>query len=150
VKVKDVMSTPVVTVSVADSVARAAKLMADNGTGALVVTNQDHHIGGVVTDRDLVTRCIALGYDPKTFQVGDCIATDYANQSHPRTISPEAELHDAAEAMAEAGVHRLPVTEDGRHALGMISFDEIALDIREYLSAFLAVAARDRRRHRSS
>lgn len=149
-KVRDVMSTPVVTVSAKEPVVRAAQLMAEHGTGALVVTNDDHHIAGIVTDRDLVTRCVALGYDPKTLQVGACVAEDYAGMSHPTTIGPDAELHDAAERMAEAGVQRLPVTEDGRHVLGMISFDEIAIDIKEYLTAFLAVAARNRQRHRSA
>lgn len=149
-RVKDVMSTPVVSVSANEPVSRAAQLMAEHGTGALIVTNADHHIAGIVTDRDLVTRCVAIGHDPKTLHVGECVAEDYAGMSHPTTIGPEAELHEAAERMADAGVQRLPVTEDGRHVLGMISFDEIALDIKEYLSAFLAVAARDRQRHRSS
>lgn len=145
-KVRDVMTTPIVEVLETDSVQRAAELMTSRGTGALIVTDKDHFIRGVVTDRDLVTMCVAIGYDPKTLPVGDCVAEDYAG-SHPTTVRPDLEVEDAIEVMRRAGVHRLPVTEDGLHALGMLSFDEIAVDVKNYLDAFLSVAARYHKRH---
>ena len=146
-KVRDAMSTPVVEIREADSVRHAAELMVREHTGALVVVNANGNIAGVVTDRDLITECIALGHDPATFQVGNCVAEDYASTSHPATVKPDAELEDAVHIMEGAGVHRLPVTEDGLKAIGMLSFDEIALDVQHYLSHFLALAGRSRRHH---
>ena len=140
-KVRDVMTSPVVEIRESDTVQKAAEIMAARGTGALVVTDKDHFIRGIVTDRDLVTMCLAVGYDPKTLPVGDCVAEDYAG-SHPTTVKQDASLEDAIELMQQAGVHRLPVTEDALHAVGMLSFDEIAVDVKNYLDAFLSVAGR--------
>lgn len=144
-KVRDVMSTPVAQVQETDSVRRAAELMSSNHTGALVVVNANGNIAGVVTDRDLVTECVARGHDASTFQVGNCLAPDYASMQHPTTIRPDAEIEEAVHVMEAAGVHRLPVTEDGLHAVGMLSFDEIAADVQHYLSHFLSIAGRYRR-----
>jgi CBS domain-containing protein len=121
--------------------------MAHNHTGALVVTSASGAIAGVVTDRDLVTECVAAGRDPATFQVGDCVASDYASTQHPATIKPDAEVEEAVHVMEEAGVMRLPVTEDGVTAIGMLSFDEIALDVQHYLSHFLTIASRYHHKH---
>jgi CBS domain-containing protein len=140
-KVKDIMTAPAIQVMETDTVHKAAEIMAARGTGALVVSDKDNFIKGVVTDRDLVTMCIVPGFDPKTLPVGDCVAEDYAG-SHPTTVRPDAEIEDAIELMRRAGVHRLPVTEDGLHAVGMLSFDDIALAVKHYLNEFLALAAR--------
>ncbi|HXH22024.1 MAG TPA: CBS domain-containing protein, partial [Dehalococcoidia bacterium] len=99
---------------------------------------------GVVTDRDLVTECVAPGRDPATFQVGNCVAEDYGSTQHPTTVKPDMEIEDAIHVMEQSGVHRLPVTEDGLKAIGMLSFDEIAADIQHYLNHFLSVAGRYR------
>jgi CBS domain-containing protein len=141
-KVRDVMSAPVVQVKASDSVRQAAELMAKNRTGALVVVDSNGNIAGVVTDRDLVTECIAVGQNADSFQVGNCVASDYANMQHPTTVKPDMEIEDAIHVMEDSGVHRLPVTEDGLKALGMLSFDEIAADVQHYLNHFLSVAGR--------
>jgi CBS domain-containing protein len=140
------MSSPVIQIRDSDTVRHAAELMAHNHTGALVVTSASGAIAGVVTDRDLVTECVATGRDPATFQVGDCVASDYASMQHPATIKPDAEVEDAVHVMEEAGVMRLPVTEDGVTAIGMLSFDEIAQDVQHYLSHFLTIASRYHRK----
>ncbi len=145
-KVRDVMASHVIEVRQTDTCERAAQLMREHRTGSLVVVTREDVIAGVVTDRDLVVECVALGRDPKEQEVGQCVATDYANMSHPATVEANMELEEAVDLMEKAGVHRLPVTEDGVHCIGILSLDDIAEDVRHYLNAFLAVAGQYHRK----
>jgi CBS domain-containing protein len=58
------------------------------------------------------------------------------------TVQPDTELEDVISTMRQAGVHRVPVSQDQTHALGIVSFDEIAVEVKRYLDAFLSVASR--------
>jgi CBS domain-containing protein len=57
-------------------------------------------------------------------------------------VKPEDDLEDVIAAMHEGGVHRVIVSEDGKRAAGLLSFDEIAVDVKRYLDEFLSVASR--------
>ncbi len=138
-KVRDVMTTPIIEVAQTDTCQRAAQLMSEHRTGCLVVMSRAGLIEGIVTDRDLVINGIALGREPYRQQVGECMSEDYAG-SHPRLVRADLELQEAVQVMEETGVRRLPVTEDGLHVVGILSLDEIALDLKRYLNAFLTVA----------
>jgi CBS domain-containing protein len=135
-KVKDVMTAPAVTVPASASCKQAAEVMRDHATGTVVVTGEAGVIEGIITDRDLVVRCMALGRDPAEAQVAD-----YYDR-HPVLVDAEADLEKAVEIMRNAGVRRLPVTDGGVRLLGMLSLDDVAVDLRHYVDAFLAVAAR--------
>jgi CBS domain-containing protein len=138
-RVRDVMVAPAIEVAPGDSCQKAAELMRDFKTGALVVTTDQHILEGIITDRDLAIRCTALGCDPSVEKVGDFC------DLNPSSIRPDADLEQAAEAMRAAGVRRLPVVEDSNRVLGMLSLDDIALDLRRYFDAFAEVAAQYRR-----
>jgi signal-transduction protein with cAMP-binding, CBS, and nucleotidyltransferase domain len=129
-KVKDLMSRPAVEVAGSATCQEAAQLMQDRQTGALVVLNDQRRIDGIVTDRDLVMKCIAAGRDPTGTPVSDCC------HFHPVTIDPEEDVASAVERMRDAGVRRLPVVSGDGEIVGMLALDDIARDVREYVDAF--------------
>lgn len=134
-KVKDVMNFGLVEVSAGDSCERAAQLMRDHGVGMLVATREGRIIEGVITDRDLVVRCMALGGDPATRPVGEHM------DLHPITVDSDVDLETAVEMMRNADVRRMPVTVSGAQVIGVLSLDDVALDVKHYLDAFLAVSS---------
>ena len=133
-KVRDVMTTSIVEITADGTCQRAAQLMREKNVGALVVTRDGRIIDGVITDRDLVVRCMALGGDPATQHVGDYM------DRHPTTVDGDVELERAVEMMRNARLRRLPVTVTGTRIIGVLSVDDIALDVKHYLDGFLTVA----------
>ncbi len=141
-KVRDVMSTILEEVSADATCQEAARLMRDHNVGMLTVTSDGRLIEGVLTDRDLVTRCMALGADPAEHRVGEYM------DRHPITVEGSLELEQAVEIMRNSRHHRLPVTIAGNKAIGVISLDDVAVDVKHYADAFLATAGQYSHRQR--
>lgn len=119
--IKEICSRAVVIVSPNETVREAAGRMARLTVGTLVVIDpavEDRPIG-LITDRDLVTRCLAAGLDPDETTIGACMSTP------ARTIAAGASVEEALAAMAEEGVRRLVVVEDDERLLGMLSLDDV-------------------------
>ncbi|MCI6257115.1 MAG: CBS domain-containing protein [Clostridiales bacterium] len=117
--VRDLMNSNLVTIAPAESVALAARLLSRYDLGALPVCQNDGRLRGIVTDRDLVLRCLAPGEDPRRLPVGDIMTRSCA------WVSPGAELSEAAAVMASAQVRRLPVV-DNHKVVGMLSLGDLA------------------------
>jgi CBS domain-containing protein len=133
------MVAPVIEIGPGESCQKAAQLMRDYKTGALAITVDQHILEGMITDRDLAVRCMAEGGDPSVELVGDFC------DINPSSIYPEADLEQAAEIMRTAGVRRLPVVEDSNRIVGMLSLDDVALDLKRYFDAFAEISAQYRR-----
>jgi len=97
-----------------------AKLMDSTGVGAIAVV-EDHHLLGIVTDRDLVRRGLAR-------DVPTDARVDSVMSSPVLTIDADAPLHDAVDTFSRHAVRRLAVVDDGRF-VGMISLDDLLLDL---------------------
>ena len=106
-KVRDLMTSDPATVSPNDPCSRAAELMRQENCGSIPVL-RDRQLAGIVTDRDIVIRAIAMGKDPSRTPVSEVMSSD------PVTVAPDTETDEAARLMAEFQVRRLPVVEDGR------------------------------------
>ena len=117
--VRELMNPHVVTITPAESAALAARLLSRYDLGALPVCQGDGRLQGMVTDRDLVLRCLAPGEDPRRLPVGDIMTRSCA------WISPGDDVRQAAAVMAAAQVRRLPVVE-GRKVVGMVSLGDLA------------------------
>ena len=104
------MSPGAVTVGPEESVARAARLMERHGVGALPVCDREGRVKGILTDRDVAVRCVALGESPEETAVGQIMSR------HVLTIPPGADARQ---------VRRLPVVEDGV-LQGVISLGDVA------------------------
>lgn len=118
-KVREVMLRPVVCTQPGQSVESAAKILEYYNVGALPVCTPEGMLCGMLTDRDLVVRCLALGKLPGSTKVRDVMTR--------RVIcaSPDMEVSVATHLMGRQRVRRLPVVERGR-VQGMLSLDALA------------------------
>lgn len=118
VQVKDLMNPSVVTIEPTSSAALAARLLSRHNVGVLPVCGEDRKLRGVVTDRDIVLRCVAAGRDPFRTPVGQIMSRNCA------WVTPGAETAAAAQVMGAAQVRRLPVVEGGK-VVGMLSLGDL-------------------------
>ena len=115
-QVRDVMNPTVVSIAPQESVALAARLLARHNVGALPVCSREGTLHGMVTDRDLVLRCVAAEEDPRQVPVRQVMSR------HPAQV---ADVRQAAQRMARQQVRRLPVVEGGK-VVGMVSLGDLA------------------------
>jgi CBS domain-containing protein len=120
--VRDLMTAGPVTVGPAEPAATAARLMARCNVGALPVCGEDGRLCGMVTDRDILLRCVAAGRGAEQTAVGAIMTRRVA------AVGPEDTADRAAALMAREQVRRLPVTKDGR-VLGVVSLADLAEDL---------------------
>ena len=113
------MNPAVVTVEPSSSAALAARLISRHNVGALPVCGGDGRLRGIVTDRDIVLRCVAAEEDPAQTMVRDIMTRNCA------TVAPGADCREATRLMAVQQVRRLPVVEEGK-LVGMISLADLA------------------------
>ena len=118
-KLRDIMSQTVVKVQPQESVAVAARLLANHNIGALPVCDRDGKLCGMVTDRDLVTRCIAANRLPEQTRVQDVMTGRLV------CASAEMDVSVAAHLMGREQVRRLPVVDNGK-LCGMVSIGDLA------------------------
>lgn len=116
---RDIMTPDPTCVGENDTLVDAARLMASLDVGALPICGEDKRLKGIVTDRDIVVRCIAEGGDPATTTAGSM------GQGKPVTIGADDDIRDALEVMESYQVRRLPVI-DGHDLVGIISQADIA------------------------
>ncbi|MDD5953981.1 MAG: CBS domain-containing protein [Firmicutes bacterium] len=117
-KLREIMTNTVVRINPEESVAVAARTLAHYNIGALPVCGGDGRLCGVVTDRDLVTRCIAAGRLPASTPVRDVMTTQVIS------ARPDMEAVAAAHLMGRQQIRRLPVVENGR-LCGMVSLGDL-------------------------
>lgn len=117
-QLQDIMSSPVFTVKATATVEYAAEMMALHDVGALPVTMDDALVG-IVTDRDIVLRCLAPGLSPAKTDVARIMSPN------PVALPPNASVDAAAQVFKNTRVRRLPVVDQDR-PVGMITVDDIA------------------------
>jgi len=118
--------THVATVVVDDSVYDAAKLMAEKNIAALVVVDPQQRIIGIITERDLTQRVLAVGLDGKTTPVGAIMTKS------PDTLSPDDSAGDALELMQTRNYRHLPVVDDGI-CIAVVSIRDLYASVKEAL-----------------
>ena len=118
-RVKDCMTKQVISVGAGEPVSVAARLMARYNLGALPVRGADGQLEGMLTDRDIVLRCIAAERSPKAVRVREVMTRSVA------AAAPDTDATAAAGIMAARQVRRLPVTEEGR-LVGMVSLADLS------------------------
>ena len=116
-QVKDFMTSLVITTEIDTPVVEAAKLMAIDDVGSLIVTKSDV-LAGMVTRREIVGARLFSEESYKSLLVGDIMNSPVV------TIGPDAELGQAIGLMNQTGKHRIPVIE-GNDIIGMISATDI-------------------------
>ena len=117
--VKDIMTDPAIVIDENASVLDAATLMRQHNIGSVPVVDNDKTLVGIVTDRDIVIRNMARGLDPKSHSVEEIMTRDVS------CVTPETEIDDAAQVMADDKVRRLPVVE-GDQVVGFVALGDIS------------------------
>jgi CBS domain-containing protein len=117
---RDIMSSNPHIMKVDDTAGDIAKVLADEGIGAVVICNDENRLQGMVTDRDLTVEVIARGKDPKTTK-----ASELLDGSEVVTIGADDTVEEAVATMKSHAVRRLPVI-DGTEVIGMVSQADIA------------------------
>jgi CBS domain-containing protein len=112
------MTKQVRTVKEDASLVEVAKIMSEINCGAVPVVT-DNKVRGIVTDRDIVIRCVARGQDVSGIQARDCMTTDIIS------CGPDMDAHKAADLMAEKQIRRLPVLE-GDALVGIVALGDLA------------------------
>ena len=118
-KLREIMTKPVIRIHPEESVAVAARMLEHYNIGALPVCGYDGRVHGLVTDRDIVTRCLASGRPVTSTPVREVMTTNVV------TARPDMDAVLAASLMGRTQIRRLPVTENGR-LCGMISLGDLA------------------------
>jgi len=132
-RVQDIMTARPACCTKDTSLTDVARLMEDQDCGAIPVVagNNDGHVIGIVTDRDIVCRTLADGKDPFQMAAGDCMSLDVV------TVRGNADLNDAVRLMQEHKIRRLPVVDDGGVLAGMVAQADVARQTRKEQAADL-------------
>jgi CBS domain-containing protein len=134
----------VATVAPGASLLDAARLMRDRNVGDVVVV--EHRAGrtiptGVLTDRDIVVRCLAV--DPA--DLGRLTVADLVTD--PLVTIPEGkELSDAVDVMHRSGIRRIPVVAPSGELVGIITLDDVLGAMSDDLSKVALLVASQRLR----
>ena len=127
-KLREIMTNPVIRIHPDETVAVAARTLTHYNIGILPVCGGDGRICGLVTDRDLVTRCLAAGRSPASTPVRDVMTSQIIS------ARPDTDSSAAAELMGREQVRRLPVIENGK-LCGMVSLGDLAVQEETSLDA---------------
>lgn len=109
-------------ISVNDTITSAARLMRTLRVGMLPVVDDTHHrhLLGVVTDRDIVVRCVAEGHHL------DCRVEDHMTRDPLLTVYADSDLRLIADRMEQHQVRRLPVIDSRRRVIGIVTQADLA------------------------
>ena len=119
-KLREVMTNPVIRIHPDESVSVAARTLTQYNIGILPVCGSDGRLCGLVTDRDLVTRCLASGRSPAATPVRQVMTAQVVS------ARPDMDASQAAGLMGREQIRRLPVVENGR-LCGMVSLGDLAV-----------------------
>ncbi len=138
--VGDILSGRLLTVTPQMTVREAAQRMRGADVGAVPVLAGSRLLG-VLTDRDIVLRCVAAGRSPEQCRVVDILTPGVV------TVAADTPLDEAARLMAQHRIRRLPVTRSGR-LVGMISLGDLALrhPLKQGVAAALEGVSQTRRK----
>jgi CBS domain-containing protein len=130
---REIMSTDCTCATTDETLADAARKMRDLDVGALPICGDDNRLAGMITDRDIVVKCVADGGDPHSVKVSELA------EGKPVTIGADDSVEEALRTMTDHGVRRLPVI-DGHDLVGMVSQADIARHLPEEKSGDLVQA----------
>ena len=121
---RDIMHPGAQCVGEHESLQRAAELMRDLDVGALPICGDDNRLKGIITDRDIVTRCVAQGFD--------CASTTASELAlgEPVLVISDADVSEVLRTMQSNQIRRLPVIEN-QQLIGIITEADLARHLPE-------------------
>ena len=119
-KVQDCMCQDICCIKPETKIGEAAKLMSEHHVGCLPVCDNNNSICGIVTDRDLVLRCIACDKDVKQTPISDIMTCDVS------TCKKTDDITNAESKMGQKQIRRFPVCDDNNRVVGMLTLGDLA------------------------
>jgi CBS domain-containing protein len=144
-KVCDIMTDKVISIEQTEPVTAAARLLKRHNVGSLPVVDQQGRLTGMVTDRDIVLRCVAAETDPKATSVSDVMSRGIVS------AAPFDMVEKCSRLMSEDRVRRLPVTDQGK-LVGIVSLCDMARSMNcetEASEALTEISSNFRKRNRT-
>ena len=142
-RLADLITSKPITVRPDDSIRKATIVMCESSIGFLPVTDSGRVLG-VVTDRDIVLRGVAQGYDPQTTFIRHVMTPD------PIQLQITDELETALDLMAAKAIGRLLVTDKEGNLVGVLTAGDLAMACRGDERAGYLKVALHQRNHRQS
>jgi len=124
--VKDVMSSPVITIGENAPANKVAELMQKHDLGCIIVTSKDTKPLGIITERDLVERVLAKNVKPDEVKAKDVMTSPLM------TIEPDATIAESARRMSRLNIRRLGVVYKGQ-LIGLLSSKDVLAVMPELL-----------------
>lgn len=119
-KVKDCMCNEVCCVNPDTKLNEVAKLMSDNHIGCIPVCDENNCVCGIVTDRDMVLRCVACDKDAMQTPVSEIMSCNVCS------CAEDDDMVNAENKMSKNQVRRLPVCDDSNHLVGILTMGNLA------------------------
>jgi CBS domain-containing protein len=121
-KARDIMTRHPSVVTPSDTLDRAAQLMKDRHIGMLPVVDDllGRHLQGILTDRDIVTRCVATGHDPAS------LVRDHMTSHDLGWVAMDDDVTEVVTKMNQHHIRRIPVLADGGRLAGVIALADLA------------------------
>ena len=117
---RDVMTADPACCSPTTTLDQVAKMMVLNDCGEIPVIDSANRPIGVITDRDIACRVVAMGKNPNQTRVRDAMSRP------PVTITPDASLEECCRIMEESQIRRVPVVDQSGICCGIVSQADIA------------------------
>ncbi len=130
--IREVMTRDPYTVEANSTVTEAAKLMREGDVGPIIVT-RGNQVTGIVTDRDVAIRAVAMDRDPKTTPVSEICSPEVVTVSPDDSVGDvlqamrQRDVRRVPEAMRQRDVRRVPVVE-GNKPVGIVALGDLAVD----------------------
>ncbi|WP_019876669.1 CBS domain-containing protein [Sporichthya polymorpha] len=118
-KARDIMTPNAECIRENQTVAEAARKMAELGVGALPICGEDNRLSGMITDRDIAVKVVAAGKDPNS-----CLAGEF-QQGEAVTIGADDSIDELMKTMGQHQVRRVPVI-DGHTLVGIVAQADVA------------------------
>lgn len=118
-KISEIMTSDVQIAAPDDTIQEAARKMEEADIGFLPVGENDKLVG-MLTDRDIALRAVAQGKDPKKTKVRDVMT------KRVLYCTADEDVEDAASNMAELRIRRLPIVDQDKRLVGVVSIGDIA------------------------
>jgi CBS domain-containing protein len=128
---RDIMKSGAKCIGEDQTLMEAARMMRDMNVGSLPICGNDEKLHGIITDRDIVVKCIAEGKDPTTCKAGELA------QGKVAYVDADTDMDTIVDMMGKEQVKRMPVIHDHK-LVGMISEADLAKHLDDkHLSKFV-------------
>jgi CBS domain-containing protein len=123
--VREIMSSDCECIGENETLLDAAKRLAQLDVGAMPICGEDDKLKGMLTDRDIVVKALANGKDPASTKAGEL------GKGKPIVVGATDPVDDALRLMKEHKVRRLPVIDDNKRLVGIVSQGDLATNLDE-------------------